>query len=288
MGVSVLWDQPDRDPVLLRDDQGQGPLVAGKKGKGAGKKVVLHVSNGSPRKSREGSTDVNLGDVYVPNWNVKVGDNLKSSVVCEDVLTHFARLMVRDSMAAVDDDLMISRMMMGASNFSSSLPEGVSRFHKRVQKYEEFSKRRRKFCYQRLQVKAERAALVVQRKAFPQEKEGLKASLAKATSDNQLLIEHGFQQVVTYILHSTEFNSVLGDVQPQDQSSFFHPQAFEVFKECILNMEQLTYPCVGEASNCFGKPLSVLQKLKPSGLNEVVCAEVLKLLDFVCPTHILN
>ncbi|MFS7963557.1 hypothetical protein Hanom_Chr08g00739711 [Helianthus anomalus] len=39
-------------------------------------------------------------------------------------------------------------------------------------------------------------------------------------------------------------------------------------------MERLTYPYVGEVSSCFGKPLSVLQELKPSGLNEVVCAEV--------------
>ncbi|MFS8019420.1 hypothetical protein Hanom_Chr15g01403571 [Helianthus anomalus] len=41
-------------------------------------------------------------------------------------------------------------------------------------------------------------------------------------------------------------------------------------------MENLTYPYVREDSECFGKPLTVLQKLKPRGLNEAICAEVLK------------
>ena len=41
------------------------------------------------------------------------------------------------------------------------------------------------------------------------EVEGLKASLARANDDNKWLIEHGFQQV-SYLLHSSEFNSVLG------------------------------------------------------------------------------
>ncbi|MFS7953779.1 hypothetical protein Hanom_Chr07g00622541 [Helianthus anomalus] len=44
-------------------------------------------------------------------------------------------------------------------------------------------------------------------------------------------------------------------------------------------MERLSYPYVGEVSSCFGKPLSVLQELKLFGLNEVVCAEVLKSLS---------
>ncbi|KAM0011117.1 hypothetical protein Hdeb2414_s0004g00144541 [Helianthus debilis subsp. tardiflorus] len=117
------------------------PLVVGKKSKGEGKKVVLLASKGSPRKSREGSTDVNPGDVYVPDWNVKVGDNFKSSAVCEDVLAHFGPPMVRGSLATMDDDLMISRMMKSAYNFSFMLPEGVSRFRKRMQEFEEFLKK---------------------------------------------------------------------------------------------------------------------------------------------------
>ncbi|MFS7967449.1 hypothetical protein Hanom_Chr09g00785881 [Helianthus anomalus] len=156
-----------------------------------------------------------------------------------------------------------------------------------------------------LQVKVDKEALDVQRKAFLEEKEGLKASLAQETNDNQCVIEHGFQQVVTYLLHSTKFNSALGDVytkllnhgkhlvfvagykahesgQPLEQSSFFQPQAFDVFKESILMIEWLTYPYVGEVSNRFGKPLSVLQELKPYVLNEVVCAKVFKSLSKKC------
>ncbi|KAJ0502817.1 hypothetical protein HanHA300_Chr11g0417231 [Helianthus annuus] len=121
----------------------------------------------------------------------------------------------------------------------------------------------------------------------------LDASLVQVTKDNKWLIEHGFQHVVTYLLHSSEFNGALGDVYtkllvhgrnqgyisgyeaceagtPKDKSSIYQPKAFEVFKDPVLKMEHLTYPYVGEVSECFGKPISVLQELKPQGLNEAV------------------
>ncbi|MFS7918272.1 hypothetical protein Hanom_Chr03g00198981 [Helianthus anomalus] len=40
-------------------------------------------------------------------------------------------------------------------------------------------------------------------------------------------------------------------------------------------MERLTYHYVSQVAACFAKPLSVLQQLKPDGLNEKVCVEVL-------------
>ncbi|KAJ0839005.1 hypothetical protein HanPSC8_Chr14g0601641 [Helianthus annuus] len=149
-----------------------------------------------------------------------------------------------------------------------------------------------------LKLKADREALSVQQKAFREEKEGLKASVGQVTADNQWLVEHGFQQVVTYLLHSKEFNSALGDVytkllnlgkhqglaagyklhesgQPLEKSPMYRPEASDVFKDSVEQMERLTYPYIHEVSSCFGKPLSVLQGLKPEGLNEKVCAEVL-------------
>ncbi|MFS7966985.1 hypothetical protein Hanom_Chr09g00780411 [Helianthus anomalus] len=42
--------------------------------------------------------------------------------------------------------------------------------------------------------------------------EAFEASRVQLSDGNKLLIEHGFQQVVTYLLHSAEFNSVLGGV----------------------------------------------------------------------------
>ncbi|KAM0000749.1 hypothetical protein Hdeb2414_s0410g00888021 [Helianthus debilis subsp. tardiflorus] len=189
----------------------------------------------------------------------------------------------------MQDDVLILRMLLGVFNLAALLPEGVSRFHKRMHEYEEFSKKREKtkasmaamkkeiesFVVKekswvvkvheltkrhkielndvkkrmeadRLQLKADREALNVQQKAFLNEKEGLKASLSQATSDNQWLIEHGFQQVVTNLLHSTEFNSALGDVYTK-----------------LLN---------------HGKHLGFVD-LKPYGLNEAVCAEVLSSLS---------
>ncbi|KAJ0601427.1 hypothetical protein HanIR_Chr03g0128221 [Helianthus annuus] len=133
-----------------------------------------------------------------------------------------------------------------------------------------------------LKLKADREALYVQQKAFDEEKEGLKALVAQATNDNQWLIEQGFQQVVTYLLHSKEFNFALGEVytkllnlgkhqglivgyklhesgQSLEKSPLYRPEASEVFKGSVEQMERLTYP----------------YELKPEGLNEKVCAEVL-------------
>ncbi|KAJ0644687.1 hypothetical protein HanOQP8_Chr16g0615171 [Helianthus annuus] len=191
------------------------PLVVGKKGKSEGKKVVVSAVKGSPGKSREGSTDLNPRDMYVPDWSVKIGDNFRSSAVCEDVLTHFAPPMVWVSLSAMDDDSMIFHMLMSACNFASMLPKGVSHFRKRTHEYEEFSKKidkmkasmaafkkenegsaekektllskvadltskhevdmnelRKRLEADKLQVKAYREALDVQRKAFLEEKEG--------------------------------------------------------------------------------------------------------------------
>ncbi|KAF5818019.1 hypothetical protein HanRHA438_Chr02g0061671 [Helianthus annuus] len=157
---------------------------------------------------------------------------------------------------------------------------------------------KKSFEADKLKLKADREALDVQKKAFDEEKEGLKASVAQATGDNQWLIEQGFHQVVTYILHSNEFNSALGEVytkllnygkhlgliagfklhesgQALEQSPMFRPDASGVFKDSVQQMERLTYPYVSEVSSCFGKPLSILQGLKPARLNETVCAEVL-------------
>ncbi|KAJ0435519.1 hypothetical protein HanIR_Chr17g0894161 [Helianthus annuus] len=129
-------------------------------------------------------------------------------------------------------------------------------------------------------------------------KDGLKASVAQATSDNQWLIEQGFHQVVTYLLHSKEFDYALGEVytkllnlgkhqgliagyklhesgHPLEKSPLYRPEASEVFKGSVEQMERLTYPYVNQVAACFGKPLFVLQELKPDGLNEKVCAEVL-------------
>ncbi|MFS7930789.1 hypothetical protein Hanom_Chr04g00348421 [Helianthus anomalus] len=114
-------------------------LVISKESKATGKKLVSLKGFG---KSGEGSSNVNLEEVYVPDWKVTVGDSFKYPSVCEDVLTHFAPPIVRGSCSSIDDDLMISKMMMGACNLAALLLEGVSRFRKRMQEYEVFSKKR--------------------------------------------------------------------------------------------------------------------------------------------------
>ncbi|MFS7963008.1 hypothetical protein Hanom_Chr08g00733141 [Helianthus anomalus] len=239
-------------------------IVVGKKKKSGAKKVLAASIQGSSGKSVESLEEPNANEVYIPNWGVKVGDNFKDSSICEAWVKKVSELTRRHEVEM----------------------EGLK---KRME-------------VDKLQLKADKEALDVQKKAFAEEKEGLKALVAWATSDNKWLIEHGFQQVVTYLLHSTEFNSAFGDVymkllnhgkhmgfvagykahesgQPQDQSPLFRPKASKIFKESVYKMEMLTYPYVCEVSSCFGKPISVLQGLKPDGLNEKVCFEVLESLS---------
>ncbi|MFS7958134.1 hypothetical protein Hanom_Chr07g00674571 [Helianthus anomalus] len=108
--------------------------------------------------------------------------------------------------------------------------------------------------------------------------EALEASRVQLSDDNKWLIEHGFQQVL--LEHGRHQGYVAGykacqSGDPQDKSSLYRPEAFKVFQDSVREMERLTYPYVGEVSKCFGKHISVLQDLKPRGLDEVVCKEVL-------------
>ncbi|MFS7968321.1 hypothetical protein Hanom_Chr09g00796051 [Helianthus anomalus] len=256
-------------------------------------------------------------EIYVPNWGIKVGDSFKDANVCADVLAIFAPLGVRGSISEMEGDTMLSRLILSSCNLSALVAEGVTRFRKGMQEYEEFSKKKEKMKgsmasmkkdidgfekMKNLGLKADREALDVQNKAFAEEKEGLKAFVVQATGDNQWLIKHDFQQVVTYLFHSTEFNSALGDVytkvlnygkhlglvagfklhesgQALEQFPLFRPEASEILKECVHKMERLTYSNVSEVSSCFGKPLSVLQGLKSTRLNVKVCSEVLESLS---------
>ncbi|KAF5771870.1 hypothetical protein HanXRQr2_Chr13g0569951 [Helianthus annuus] len=304
--------------VEVGTDKEKKLVIHGKKKKTPAKKVMGTPVQGSSSRDVEG---LDPDEVYVPGWSVKVDDSFKDATVCEDVLSHIAPPSVHNTIAEMDDDMMLSRMILSTCNLVAMLPQGVARFRNRMHEYEEFSKKREKmkssmasmkkeiagfaekeeawvkkvgeltrrhenelgdlkksFEADRLKLKADREALSIQQKAFDEEKEGLKALVAQATSDNQWLIEQGFQQVVTYLLHSKEFNSALGEVYTKLLNLGKHQglvAASEVFKSSVEQMERLTYPYVNQVSTCFGKPLTVLQELKPEGLNEKVCAEFL-------------
>ncbi|KAJ0732283.1 hypothetical protein HanRHA438_Chr07g0318431 [Helianthus annuus] len=135
MGISKLWDKPDRDLVLMRDGQvmsaldfsksddtsdvvfadaasaegedavvrgsenrfegsdyvsvpadgkkGELTLVVGKDTKALGKKVGGLKSLG---KAIEGSSNVDSGEIYVPDWKVTASNSFKSHAVCEDAM----------------------------------------------------------------------------------------------------------------------------------------------------------------------------------------------------------
>ncbi|KAJ0871768.1 hypothetical protein HanRHA438_Chr11g0516201 [Helianthus annuus] len=324
------------EPVELSDDVEESEDQGVEAGSERERKLVVHGKKGSTRKVAatpvQGSSSMDVegldpDSVYVPSWSVKVDDSFKDAAVCEEALSHIAPPSVHKTISEMDDDVMLSRMILSTCNLAAMFPQGVARFRQRMREYEEFSKKKDKmkssmasmrkeissfaekekawskkveglskqheiemidfkksFEADRLKLKADREALSVAQKAFDEEKESLKAS--------------GFQQVVTYLLHSTEFNSALGDVYTRllnlgkhqglvagyklheaghalEKSPLFRPDAPDVFKSSVEQMERLTYPYVHQVSSCFGKPLSVLQDLKPEGLNEKVCTEVL-------------
>ncbi|KAJ0727669.1 hypothetical protein HanLR1_Chr07g0232401 [Helianthus annuus] len=227
----------------------------------------------------------------------------------------------------MEGDHFISRLMLSSCNLSAPLAEGVTRFRKGMQEYEEVTKKKDKMKASMASMKKEIVSFAKKEKAWVKkmqevtsrhevEVEGLKKEMEalkvrEKTSlkeqevlkaDNRWLIEHGFQQVVTYLLHSSEFNQALGamymkllahgrhqglvvgykaceDGEPQDKSPYFQPQALNFFQDFVQDMEHMTWPFVGEVSECFDKPLSVLHGLKPRGLNEVVCKKVLESLS---------
>ncbi|KAJ0931331.1 hypothetical protein HanPSC8_Chr04g0160401 [Helianthus annuus] len=182
-----------------------------------------------------------------------------SALVAEGV-THFRKGMqeyeefskkkekLKASMAAMKKDI---------DSFSKKEEAWVKKVGELTRRYEiEIGDLKKSKEADKLKVKADREALEVQKKAFAEEKEGLKASMVQATGDNHWLIEQGFQQVVTYLLHSTEFYSALGDVytkllnygkhlglvagfklhesgQALEQSPLFRSEASEIFKEPV-------------------------------------------------------
>ncbi|MFS7948178.1 hypothetical protein Hanom_Chr06g00556941 [Helianthus anomalus] len=335
LGLSKLWDKPDRDPVLMRDGQGMhlsfmsaldlvksddtSDVVFGDVAVTLGEDAVVR---GSEHRF-EGSSYVNVpnvkGFMKAPGSKKLIkknatpaiqGSSGKSVESLEE--PEAERFMFQTGM-----------LMLSSCNLSALLAEGVTLFTKSMQEYEEATKKKDKMKASMAAMKKEvggfskkevgwvkkvgeltwRHAIEMNdlKKSFEADqlklKEGLKASVAQATGDNQWLIEQGFHQVITYLLHSNEFNSTLGEVytkllklgkhqgliagfklhesgQALEQSPMFRPDASEVFKASVPQMERLTYPYVSQVANCFGKPLSVLQELNLASFTENVCAEV--------------
>ncbi|KAI3754657.1 hypothetical protein L1987_54444 [Smallanthus sonchifolius] len=158
---------------------------------------------------------------------------------------------------------------------------------------------------QKAKMDAERVAVDAEWSAVQAEKESLdfvieewKSRTEVLAEEKRWLIEHGFQQVVAYLLHSNEFNVPLSDVynkllkrgrhmglvsgyknqplKPISECSNYHPEAEQESIEAIQQMEQLTYPYILELSKYFDRPLSELQALEPQGLKKEAAEFVLK------------
>ncbi|MFS7917718.1 hypothetical protein Hanom_Chr03g00192491 [Helianthus anomalus] len=178
-------ETPDDLEAGVEGKKKELPLVVGKESKAAGKKVAGLKGSG---KVVEGSAIVNPGEVYVPDWKVKVSDSFKSSSACEDVLTHFAPPTVRDSCSSMDDDQMISKMILGACNLAALLPEGISRFRKRMQEYKAFSKKRDGMM-------ASMAALKKENKGFPEKEKAWVMKVGEITQRHEVEVNELKEQI---------------------------------------------------------------------------------------------
>ncbi|MFS7994437.1 hypothetical protein Hanom_Chr12g01106061 [Helianthus anomalus] len=169
---------------------------------------------------------------YVPDWGVKLGDSFKDATVCEDVLSHIAPPLVHGTIAEMDDDMMLSRMILSTCNLAAMLPQGVARFpivgilkkenEGLVKKAETLSKKVEELTQKH-------GAEVGELK---KQVEALEASRVQLFDDNKWLIGYGFQQVVTYLLHFAEFNSVLGRVYGKLLEHGRHQGYFAGYKAC--------------------------------------------------------
>ncbi|KAJ0544217.1 hypothetical protein HanHA89_Chr09g0359101 [Helianthus annuus] len=220
-------------------------VIAGMKSVGKGVVVA-----GSSSKSVSGSKGLDVHQIYVPDWGVKLGDSFKDAAVCEDVLSHIAPPLVHGTIAEMDDDMMLSRMILSTCNLAAMLPQGVARFRKRMHEYEEFSKKKDKMKATMSILKKENEGLVKKEETLSKkveeltqkheaevgelkkQVEALEASRVRLSDDNKWLIEHGFQQVVTYLLHSVEFNSVLGGVYGKLLEHGMHQGYVAGYKAC--------------------------------------------------------
>ncbi|KAJ0853307.1 hypothetical protein HanRHA438_Chr14g0649721 [Helianthus annuus] len=117
-------------------------LIVSRKKKKLIKKGNTPVIQGSSVKSVESFEGSEGEEVYIPNWGVKVGDTFKDPVVCAEALAHFAPPGVRSAISEMEADHLISRMMLSSYNLSALLAEGVTRFAKGMQEYEEASKKK--------------------------------------------------------------------------------------------------------------------------------------------------
>ncbi|MFS7996885.1 hypothetical protein Hanom_Chr12g01135161 [Helianthus anomalus] len=214
---------------------------------------------------------------------VKVGDSVKDPAVCADVLAKSVPPSVRDSIAEMDGDTMISRLIFSSCNLSALLAEGVNRFCKGMQDYEELMKKKDIMKTSIASMTKEIDGFAKKEGAWVKKmhevtsrhdvEERLKASEVRLVNENRWLIEHGFQQVVTILLHSSKFNQVLGVVYTKLLAHGRHQGLIIGYKACEAGEPQDKSPLFQPQA---------LKGLKPHGLNEVVCKKVLESLSKKC------
>ncbi|KAF5790277.1 hypothetical protein HanXRQr2_Chr09g0381331 [Helianthus annuus] len=136
------------DDIEVSEDQGvdvdvekEKKLVVHGKIKTPAKKVMDTFVHASSSRYVEG---LDPDEVYVPGWSVKLDDSFKDAAVCEDKFSHIAPPSVHSTIAEMDDDMMLSRMILSTCNLAAMLPQGVAHFRKRMLEYEEFSKKKEK------------------------------------------------------------------------------------------------------------------------------------------------
>ncbi|KAJ0907666.1 hypothetical protein HanRHA438_Chr07g0301761 [Helianthus annuus] len=278
-GVSVLWDKPNRDPLFMRGGQVMSALDFIKSDDTSD--VVLgdtEAIEGEDAITRTAEGRLVPGGKYVNVPNVKGFTKVSSSKPSTCRSSRRLKGLRQSSVLAVvtgkkgksSGKKAVVSVAGGSSERSGEEPvegnaEGV-------------------YVPNWQKTKASMAAMKKEIEGFAEKGKSWLVKVHELTKRHEIELSNEKKRMEADRLQLKADREALNvqqssSIMPQEQSSFYQPQASTVFKEVVLKMERLTYPYVGEVSTCFGKPIYVLQELKPSGLNEVVCAEVLSSLS---------
>ncbi|KAJ0440126.1 hypothetical protein HanHA300_Chr16g0632981 [Helianthus annuus] len=193
INLSDDLEVPEDVEVSVEGKKGELLLEVGKDNKAVGKKVGEGWGLKPSSKAIEGSSNVDPGEIYVA-----------------DVLTHFVPPIVRDTCSSMDDDQMIAKMILGACNLSALLPEGISRFRKRMQEYEAFSKKRDA-------MKASMAALKKESERFSEKEKAWQMKVHELSQRHEIEANESKKQVEASSKEKEELEASLAQVTKENK-----------------------------------------------------------------------
>ncbi|KAJ0429918.1 hypothetical protein HanHA300_Chr17g0662931 [Helianthus annuus] len=290
LGLSKLWEKRDRDPVLMRDGQGmhlsccsddtsdvafddvaatpgEDAVVRGSEHRFEGSGYV-NVPNVKGFTKAPGSKVIEVDVSKGKEKELVVSGKKKKELIKKGSTPTIQGSSVKSVESFEGPEA--EKVYVPNWGVKALLAEDVTRFTKGMQEYEDASKK-----------KASMAAMKKEVEGFSKKEEDWAKKVEELTRKHEIEFNSALGEVYTKLLNLGKYQGLIAGYKlhesghPLEKSPLYRPEASEVFKGSVEQMERLTYPYVNQVAACFGNPPSVLQDLKPDGLNEKVYAEVL-------------